>query len=77
MTSQKATEQAAKVKTERRSYLLSEVEWLIDNGANGWDLERAFPKSSLHSLERTAYRNGDKQLAARIHQLWTQTRTAA
>lgn len=64
-------------KIEHRKYLLSEIEWLIDNGANRFDLERAIPSSSIASMERLAYRDGNKPLAQRIHRLLAESNAAA
>lgn len=73
----KKTAAATEAKHRQRDEMLAEVEWLIDMGCNAFDLERAFPKATINSLERAAYRKGDKELAARIHRLIVDARIAA
>ncbi len=72
-----ATAAAIAAKIAQRKYILSEIEWLIDNGANRFDLERAIPSASIASMERLAYRDGNKTLAQRIHRLLAESNAAA
>lgn len=74
----KAASRAAKEEAHaRRENMLEDIEWLLDQGANRFDLERAFPRVTIDSMERAAYRSGNKELAARIHRALAESRVAA
>jgi hypothetical protein len=53
----------------RRDAKLEDVEWLLDQGCSGYEVERAFPRTGLLSLERLAQRHNRYDLARRVHHL--------